>query len=558
MYIEPNSRIILLGNTPMNPRQTDTYWFSSYTQQFNTFYGMKIAEFTRQSYQRVERGRIRLEINAERVYSCNYCMFQNSAYGDKWFYAFVTAVEYINDNCTEFTFVIDDIQTWFFEHTIPSCFVERQHSYTDGIGDNIEPEPVDAGELVPNDYIPLHETYASQYGESMNDKMIVVSYIDPEVSSITDVVSVVNYWKREHKGQMFNGVFTTGTLMAYNSASIDEIAKCAKFVNEQMVVHPESIISMYMCPKWAIGTSGWWNANTEDIISGSNIPISRDGQQYDFTLPVLRQGASLNGYIPRNNKLYTYPYNCLQLTTGAGDNMALRYEFFKDLTPTFREYWNLLEPVSSTLRPTNYRNITESSKDLGLTLDKFPMCMWSGDAYKAWIAQNSVGIGVDIASIMAGIGMAFINPLGIAGTALLGMKAGAVMSTVSTVGGLLNDAYKANISADVVGGKATGSNAWANNQLDYFATRMSCNFDVAQSIDDFFSAFGYAQKKVMKPNIHVRRNFTYVKTVGADCIGLLPADSKVAISNMYDNGIRFWTTFGKFGDIQADNPPLSL
>ena len=37
-------------------------------------------------------------------------MFQNSAYGDKWFYAFITSVEYVNDVTSNISFEIDVMQ----------------------------------------------------------------------------------------------------------------------------------------------------------------------------------------------------------------------------------------------------------------------------------------------------------------------------------------------------------------------------------------------------------------------------------------------------------------
>lgn len=530
MYIEPNSRLVLLSDVPLNPRQTDTYYFGSASEQFNTLYARRIAEFTRQSYQRVERGRMRVEINAERVYSCNYCMFQNSAYGSKWFYAFVTGVEYINDVTTEIIFQIDDIQTWFFEHNVPPCYVERQHSTTDGIGDNIEPEPVNAGDLVPNDYTPLHRTY--DFWGNMNDRMILISWINP-------TLDIGDYEIWVDKGQLVNGTFTTGEIKVYNGDNEQEVAEAAQFIKEQMQEHPESIVAMYMAPRWAVG---------KKLIEW--LPYSREGVKYNYQLPALNIGASLNGYIPKNNKLYTYPYNALKVDAGSSDSICLRYEFFNNFTPTFLETWNVLEPVSSALRPTNYRGITAPNMDISLTLSGFPMCMWSGDAYKAWVAQNSVDIGSTILKTLGGfiLGTLMGGPVGgfaVAGTQL-----------ASQAASLISQNHKASIAADITGGRATGNNTWAHDMLDYYASRVSCTRDQAEAIDGYFTAFGYAQNKVQKPIIRARRNFTYVKTVGATVTGALPADSKAAIATMYDNGIRFWTTAGPFGNMGVDNPVL--
>ena len=56
----------------------------------------------------------------------NYVMYQNTHYSNKWFYAFITGMEYLNDNTTKITIVTDPFQTWQFDITFKQCFVERE------------------------------------------------------------------------------------------------------------------------------------------------------------------------------------------------------------------------------------------------------------------------------------------------------------------------------------------------------------------------------------------------------------------------------------------------
>lgn len=81
--------------------------------------------------------------------------FQNSAYGNKWFYAFITGVEYKNDKASEVTFEIDDMQTYLFDVDLKECFVEREHSSDDTISGSITGEPVELGEYMYSNYAPL-------------------------------------------------------------------------------------------------------------------------------------------------------------------------------------------------------------------------------------------------------------------------------------------------------------------------------------------------------------------------------------------------------------------
>ena len=94
MYIEPNSVIKLLNNVPLDNTYNHTIRFDSLSEQ-TTYFNSKVKyTFSNQSYQRVVKGRMRLGIGADQVYDCNYLMFQNTGFGNKWFYAFVTGVEY--------------------------------------------------------------------------------------------------------------------------------------------------------------------------------------------------------------------------------------------------------------------------------------------------------------------------------------------------------------------------------------------------------------------------------------------------------------------------------
>lgn len=53
-------------------------------------------------------------------------MYQNEAYSDKWFYAFITKMEYVNNNMTRIEIATDVWQTWQFDITFKESFIERE------------------------------------------------------------------------------------------------------------------------------------------------------------------------------------------------------------------------------------------------------------------------------------------------------------------------------------------------------------------------------------------------------------------------------------------------
>ena len=157
MYIAPTTNIKLLYHVPLDNTYDHTIFFYTASAQQNYFAGLTKYNLANYTYQRVQKGMLRVGINAENLYDCNYMMFQNTGFGNKWFYAFINSVEYVNNECSEIRFELDEIQTWHFDYSPDICFVERQHSLTDNIGDNILPEPVALGEYVYNGSHPLKD-----------------------------------------------------------------------------------------------------------------------------------------------------------------------------------------------------------------------------------------------------------------------------------------------------------------------------------------------------------------------------------------------------------------
>ena len=72
----------------------------------------------------------------------NYAIYRNANFGSKWFYAFVTKIEYVNQSTSLVYLEQDYIQTWYFELTLKESFVERETVADDTVGANIVPEPL--------------------------------------------------------------------------------------------------------------------------------------------------------------------------------------------------------------------------------------------------------------------------------------------------------------------------------------------------------------------------------------------------------------------------------
>lgn len=517
MYIQPTTNIRLLKDVPLDTSYDHTIYFESATAQYNYFIGLQKYNLTNYTYQRVKRGVARVGIKADNMYDCNYMMFQNTAYGNKWFYAFITAVEFVNNECAEIYFELDVMQTWLFDCEPDYCFVEREHSLTDNIGEHIEPETVATGEYVFNDYQPII---------SMTDMAVCIAIVD--TNDVTD-------------GTLYDGIYGSAQLWVYDSTDVKSInGKVNEYVQK-----PNAIIGMYMLPKLFIG---------DDIPDTHRLSYGQGAITNDVKLQPVTTNDTLDGYKPKNKKLYTYPYNFYHVDNASGNELSLRYEFFEERTPVVEISGTVTQPVVAILRPCSYKGVAGYSSLGGYTtlnteslqLNNYPMCSWNVDAYQAWVAQNSVPIALN--------GVGSLIQLGVAGTYSNVPNAVLMSGNIGQVSGIMSQFYQASIGADISKGNLNnGGGNVANHKQQFYGGRCSVCKEYARMIDEYFTMFGYAVHRVKKPNRSSRPHWNYVKTVGAIVTGSVPADDMRKICGIYDNGITFWKKGSEVGQYNLDN-----
>lgn len=514
MYVEPNSTIRLCNNVPLDPDYTDTLYFANATDQYNYFVSKSSNSlvYNNNSYVKKEIGVIRLQASVDSIKNCNYMMYRNTSHENMWFYAFIDRIEYVNELNTYIHFTIDSMQTYFFKYTVDACMIERMHTLTDNIGDNIVPDITNGGEYVMNTYNDIYSTLLT-YG-------IVVQWVNPNTN----------------EGWLYDNCFGAAELLGYG---MDEIEDVQAFIDSQ-AAHPDSIQGIYMCPLVLMkGRTG-----------GARIPSETSPFNITVDLGGITDNVTLNGYAPKNNKMFTYPYNFYHIDEPSGGTLDLRYEFFNSATyghnVRVKVGGNVSFPVELSLMPVGYKgsgdNIPYRSERL--SIKGFPMCSYATDAYAAWMAQNSVPMALKVAG---NAGQFIAHPFSSASSAAL----------INSVADVVSQGYQASIAADVTKGSfSTGNNDFSNDRLTFWGGRMSLNQSDAKIIDDFFTMYGYAIKRYGIPMRHNRQRFTYVKTVGVNVHGYLPADDAKKIADIYNNGIRFWADTQYVGIYALGNPVL--
>lgn len=508
MEIQPQTNLLILKDVPLDNTYDHTIIFPGAGTQAQYFMGKVKYSRSDYTYQRVNSNKIRVDIVADNLYDCNYIMFQNTAYGSKWFYAFIVAVEYVNDAVSLITYEIDVMQTWHFDYEPDDCFVVYEHSVTDNPGDNILPETVERGEYVVNgSYTPLINNL-SDLGT-----IILVTDNDDEVH-----------------GSNIDGMYC-GSQLYYASAN-QPTSFVDKILNSY-AQKPEAIVNMYTVPHYLMqGTSEGIALDSVTTIKGYFANLSG-------------RGTTIDGYTPRNKKLLTYPYNFFNLSNGDGATLPLRYEFFEDGNVELYLTGCALPPVQLKVVPRKYKGCGDTPyNEESLTIAGYPVCSWSSDYYAAWSAQNSIPTLIRAIPAVA---------------ADIAMTAMGVPSIAGTTGVITNYAasrYEASIHADVTRGNISNNNAnAANDMMMFYTSRMSITADYAKMIDAIFDRRGYATNRLKKPNRNSRPHWNFVQTAGATITGSVPCDDLRKICKIYDNGITFWKNGDEIGNYSLNNAP---
>ena len=144
--ITPQTEIRLV-KVPFELDNRNQLTFANEEAQRNYFLSLPHTEADNCTYQRKDNV-IRYPALADNIINYNYVMYQNESYSDKWFYAYITQIDYINDNVSHIHIETDVFQTWQFNITYRASFIEREHVNSDVAGEHTIPESLETGEYI--------------------------------------------------------------------------------------------------------------------------------------------------------------------------------------------------------------------------------------------------------------------------------------------------------------------------------------------------------------------------------------------------------------------------
>lgn len=520
------SKVYLL-NVPLEDDMKNTLYFASSSSQHTYFENNIGKTYTNVSYQS-ETKTFRCPDQIDTVRQYNYIMWQNTAYSNKWFYAFIKKMVYVSDGYTDVEFEVDPLQTYMFDITIKPSFIEREHTNNDTVGNNTLDEGVDLGPFVFNGN-PIDFVHTNINGYIA---LGVTELIAPFTSNpLTNWLTV------------YGGIFSGLNYMFFDSwVSLQRVIdyynknKSGDLGIQTIFYVPKSFVDASDPKSQTYSLSSPSNTVKVIWIEPSDSPLIRNQS--------LSRPNSIDSYVPRNKKLLTWPYCFFNLSNNCGTECDYRYEDFSG-NPNFTVEMTLSPSMCMKCVPSNYKNggVTNTWNE-GIMGGKTPQCSWTTDYYTNWLTQNAVNI--PLQAISSGIN--------VASNLATGNPIGGLTSFVGAVGNVISENYRASLVPDQVHGNLnSGDISFSANKSCFTLLPKSIKAQYARIIDDWFDMFGYKTARVKVPNVAHRQNWWYTKTININITGNVPNDEMNKIKSAYNNGLTFWRNPSNFLNYSVSN-----
>lgn len=523
-YIIPDSIIYILSGVECDRDYNHIKWFNSRAEQQSYMLDHRIKTYDNCSY--IRDGVVMIDAWADDIYSANYMMFQNSAFSDRWFYAFITEVRYENNRTAEVHYTIDLWQTWWMDCKVGECFVEREHVLDDTVGLHTIPEGLEYGELnIAKETLLTDFSYRIVYG-------CEIAISDAQLQPIANQPT---WFSGSTLGRVFQG-----SKLGYTKKPDDLLQFLQNIITAG---YSNTILQVFTIPE-ALSPS----TDDESLVKYKELPSFPD---------------NFYGYKPHNNKMFCSPYCDYLVYAPTGDNMVLHPELFGDNKPELTIRGNKSAQPQVLISPRHYKEISTTDYTKGFTLNYGEKGSFLYDAYQAEIAsygftqiteklpQGSTDLGLTLGALAKYSGRVVSG----ASNAISGYVQGGVGGAVTSAGAGILDSL-AQHSKDThdtsrLSGASSGNVLWSSQLKDARCQVKMIKAEYARTIDQFFDMYGYKVNRVKRPQMEGRPSWNYIKCKNVALTGKIPVDAEMLIKSVIENGVTFWKT--TFHNYSANN-----
>ena len=556
MVIPPNNEIILL-NVPIEIDNKNQLTFANANAQFEYFRYLQ-PQFVYDHITYVRKDNY-VVVNAvyDDVIKYNYAMYQNENFSSKWYYAYILKVEWLSPNSTKVYLKTDVFQTYQFDVDYKVSFIEREHINVneDLIGANLIPENFELGEVIEN--------------------------ASTSINGLSHVY-IVAYARNPNEGGISGGTFPYHGCVVNNIASGMYYCVCSasRLMSLLLAINAagfgEDIKAIYTVPSVAVvGINGLTLEVLDNVNSNFEywIPSVFASAGREFTLSAVPN--SLNGYVPRNQKLRQYPFQYLGFTPTNGTNKIFRYEDFENGVPSFKLVSEVNPNPSVYVIPKNYKGISGVNISESGIINGYPNVSYHTDFFSNWLAQNGDLVKLNIDRLNTNYDIQWNRESMTSPLTLKMMKQASRLDFLGMVGNKAEmDLAAKNHAFDIkqqmlqaekqdlmpntanMGGSNATLLGYEYMNSDVF-TRYSIKRQFAERIDLYFDMYGYQTNTLKLPNLNNRPNWNYVKTLGLNVLqksgSNVPQEDLQTFKDIFDEGVTLWHNPLTFLDYSQNN-----
>jgi hypothetical protein len=465
-------------------------------------------------------------------------MYKNTNYGNKWFYAFVTDVQWLSNDSCAISIKTDVWQTWQFALNFRKCFVEREHVNDDTFGLHTIPEGLEYGEYIVNSKTDMGNSFG------FSDCLLV--------AQVSDLLTEMQGWGDNIRiyGGLPNGCWF---LCIYGTTNTELYQNFRNFVlSYDDANKSEAIVGMFIIPKTLLGITGTELPITFNTDYGFSVfPVSSSDAATTLGTYTTSRPSAIDGYTPKNNKTLCSPYSYLMVTNNGGTDVCYAWEEFTG-TPSFTERGIVNQGCDIKLTPSNYKKTDLSGGyEWSVSRQKLPTVSWNSNFYLNWVAVNGKYMEIQAGLTAANWGA------NVVGNMLTGNISGMLSSTMGLAQSVAQQAQQireAKMTPDSAKGNTnTGDLNYSVGKNCFTAYKMTIKAEYAKIVDDYFTQFGYKVNSLKVPNITGRTNWNYVKTHGCNIIGDVPQTDLDEIKGLFNRGVTIWHNPSTFLDYSQNN-----
>lgn len=586
------THVKLLANVPFDNTYQHTRWCKTQQEQetyFNSF--PVLNENTDCSYQRDTQlgGVFRVDRHKDALYACNYLIFKNEeTYPSKWQYAFVTDIEYKNDNTSFVTFEIDVLQTYRFDIGIRESFIAKEHPqlyYSNGIPfiNTIE-EGLDYGrEYTTTNVTQFHPSDGVNFLVILtSEAMPLGEKEDKSGGSIVGGPSPFSYY--------ILPINSNGEVYKPNGAGNADFGEYMAFLTTKEPFL-NKIVGMYLTSYTGLPFKIDHANKTVRLNSGGSFKITLPtyasdptGKMKTFAFFGIKEAKT---FVPKKldlvgnvyhyfketypfsvkeSKLFMYPYCLIEITDTKGHVMTIRPEYLTGGKLSVFVKGSLGISNKVMLEPIDY-DVSNSQIIINLS-DKM---LIDND-------PNDVGVKTDYASAFMqgnknsliaqeqnirntfrhGMGNSAMSAGGAIFSALASNNPFVGLTNIMGSGQQVNNyiAEKEN-GLNLLSGKIAdienvpdnvtqlGSNLsfTMGNFQNYYQLRFKqIKYEYATRLDRYFSMYGTKSNRVATPNLQTRKAWNFIKLKEPNIVGTMSNDVLQRVKQIFSAGVTLWHT----------------